>query len=174
MNPIILTASGKFFNFLAPEDSDYCIEDIAHALSHINRWTGHTRVPYNVADHSIRVSYVVPKQHALAALLHDSSEAFCGDVASPLKAMLSEYKEIEQRVEKAIFAKFGIEFPYSKEVKKADQILLLTERRDLLPATEDPFTIGDLKPLKDRIWPLKNREAREAFLVRFYQLTEKK
>jgi uncharacterized protein len=172
MNPIILTNSGKFFSFVSPEDSDYCIEDIAHALSHINRWTGHTRVPYNVADHSVRVSHVVPKKHALAALLHDASEAFCGDVASPLKAMLSEYKEIEQRVEKAIFAKFGVEYPYHTDVKRADQILLLTERRDLLPVTEEQLTIGDLKPLKERIWPLKNREAREAFLQRFMELTK--
>ena|ERR1700741_2226348 len=171
MNPVILTNSGNYFNFLYPEDSNYTIEDIAHALSHINRWTGHTRVPYNVADHSVRVSLLVPKRMALCALLHDASEAFCGDVSSPLKAMLPEYKEIEQRVEKAIFSKFGIDYPYPKEVKIADLTLLVTERRDLLPAGDD-IVIDGIKPLKERIWPLKNRESKEAFLNRFRELTE--
>lgn len=173
MNPIILTNNGTFFDFTNPEDYHYDIETISHALSHINRWTGHTRVPYNVCDHSYRVSMILSKQHALAGLLHDASEAFCGDVASPLKHLLGDsYKLIEQRVEKAIFKQFNIDYPYSEEVKKADLILLVTERRDLLTAEGGELIIEGIKPLKERIWPRKNREAREAFLRRYWELTQ--
>lgn len=174
MTPEILTNSGKYFNFLQPEDYDYNIEEIAHALSHVNRYSGHTRVPYNVADHALRVSYLVPPEFALDALCHDNSEAYLGDVASPLKQLLGDYKTIESKVEMAIAKHFNLRFPHPPCVKHADYVMLVTEKRDLLPFSEPWEHFKEFKPLKERIWPLKNREAREAFLARFYELTENK
>lgn len=174
MTPCILSNSGKYFNFLSPQDYDYTIEEIAHALSHINRYTGHSRVPYNVADHSVRVSYLVPKKYALDGLMHDCSEAFLGDVSSPLKQLLNDYKIIEEKVERAIANHFSLEYPHPPCVKIADYTMLVTEKRDLLPYSEPWDDFKQFTPLQERIWPLKNREAREAFLARFYELTEKK
>ena len=60
MQPTILTAAGRYFDFLAPERSVIGIDEIAHALSNICRFTGHTRDFYSVAEHSVHVSRLVP------------------------------------------------------------------------------------------------------------------
>jgi len=52
----IRTFTGKKFWPLAPIGNDLDIEDIAHALSLVCRFTGHTYCFYSVADHSLRVS----------------------------------------------------------------------------------------------------------------------
>lgn len=37
----IMLASGRYFDLLDPEGSQFGIEDIAHALAHLCRYTGH-------------------------------------------------------------------------------------------------------------------------------------
>ncbi|MEM4379972.1 MAG: hypothetical protein QXL01_04720, partial [Thermoplasmatales archaeon] len=86
MEPWIETYSGKKFDYLAQSELD--IEDIAHALSNLCRFNGHTRVFYSVAEHSVNVSSMVPPELKIAALLHDAAEAYIGDVPSPLKQLI--------------------------------------------------------------------------------------
>lgn len=43
MTPDILTAAGRYFDFLRPHECQIGIDEIAHALSHICRFTGHVR-----------------------------------------------------------------------------------------------------------------------------------
>lgn len=133
MSRTILTVAGRYFDFERPEDHPYDIKEIAHALSQVNRYTGHTRYPYSVAQHSVLASYQVPKEMALTALLHDASEAYLGDVSTHLKALLPEYKVIEQRTEAQLAKVFGTIFPLPVEVKVADARMLMTEVRDLMP-----------------------------------------
>jgi hypothetical protein len=174
MKPTILTAGGTYFDFKNPEQSVIKIEDIAHALSHICRFTGHCREFYSVAQHSVFVSLEVPEEHALAGLLHDASEAFIGDVSSPLKHLLPDYKALEKSIETAVLAHFGLPAQLPSEVKHADLVLLATEQRDLMNMPSDSgqwAVLNGIKPLSYQIYGLGPRAAREMFLDRYYELT---
>lgn len=131
MEPTILTSTGQYFRFRHPEEHKYDIEEIAHALSHVCRYTGHCKEFYSVAQHSVLVAMSLPPALQFQGLMHDASEAYLGDVSSPLKSLLPEYKALEERVERAISKSFGMPFPLDPQVKVADMRMLMTEKRDL-------------------------------------------
>ena len=117
------------------------IEVIAHALAQINRFTGHASRPYSVAEHSVLVCDIVAARggnlHAqMAALLHDAHEAFCGDVATPIKwALGAPWLGLENMHALAVREAFAIKtahVAHRAAVKQADMIALATERRDLM------------------------------------------
>lgn len=167
----IQTAGGKSFDLLKPGTWMIEIEDIAHALSHVCRFAGHTRAFYSVAQHSVMVSCLVPKEHALAGLLHDAAEAYIGDLTSPLKGLLPAFREIEDNIQTCITKRFGLQ-GLPESVKQADLVMLATERRDLLIDQAEPWPMLEgVQPLKARIKPFSPNRALHAFLDRFEQLT---
>ena len=132
-----------------------CIEEVAHALAQINRFTGHARRPYSVAEHSMLVATIAAGEGAspvqqLAALLHDAHEAYVGDLASPAKwAIGNAWEVFEHSQEVAVHNALGIRsamVAHRNAIKRWDLIALATERRDLLnfdPATSAPWPILD-------------------------------
>lgn len=169
--PDILTASGNYFNFIKPADNVILVTDIAHALAHVCRFAGHTREFYSVAQHSVLASLIVPPEDAMAALFHDATEAYIGDVARPLKQLLPDYQAIEERLHGDIFAKLGLPAELPPSVKHADLVMLATEQRDLMPHHDDEWTlIAGIDPLPDRIEPLSPWVACTMFLDRYRQL----
>jgi hypothetical protein len=178
MRPTILTNAGTYFNFLNPEASHIDIDTIAHALANICRFTGHTTSFYSVAQHSVLVSYLVAPEHALAGLLHDAAEAFLGDVASPLKQLLPDYKAIEARVEASVLARFGFPTTLSDAVRVADQLALALalEQRDIMPPHDDTWPCQSLldnapKAIREiNISPETPAIARRVFKARFQAL----
>lgn len=134
-NDILLpTYSGKFFKVNNPKINDIVIEDIAHHLSNIGRFTGSAFRFYSVAEHSLMVSYLFDDLLlAKVALLHDSAEAYVGDVISPIKRHLPQYQSLEQKILSAIQSRFSVlldlELDSLSMVKLADQFALVQEGR---------------------------------------------
>lgn len=169
----ILTAGGRHFDYLDPRPEDLDILDIAQGLANECRYAGHTRAFYSVAQHAWLASQLVPREHALEALLHDAAEAYCKDIPRPLKLLLPDYQAIEARVECVIRARFGLPARMSPAVKFADRIMLATERRDLMPADDTPWEILDgIEPLPRRITAVHAGRAQAMFLRRYIELTE--
>lgn len=175
MIPATLTVSNEYFNFLSPKASRIFVYDIIHALSNVCRFGGHCRTFYSVAQHSVMVSRIDPKERGEGVLFHDAAEAFIGDCQSPLKQLLPDYQEIEKRVEAAIFPKLNIEFPLHESIKHADLVMLATERRDLMPANDDVWEIiEDIEPLPEKIEPLSPEAARFQFGNRYLEINRER
>ncbi|MEO0485291.1 MAG: metal-dependent phosphohydrolase [Pseudomonadota bacterium] len=167
--PTILCRGGAYFDLADPEGSDIHVEDIAHALSHLCRFTGHARQFYSVAEHCVHASHLVPPEFALEALMHDAAEAYVGDVAAPLKALLPDYRRIEARVERAIRRRFNLPLGTSAAVKRADLEMLRAEQV-LVMSNHDDWGLDHyvFPPLCVECWPPVR--ARAAFLDRFREL----
>lgn len=165
----IQLASGSYFDYEDPWHSEFTIEDIAEGLSKLCRFNGHCRGFYSVAEHSVYVSYLVPKEDARAANMHDSPEAFTGDFPTPLKRLLPDFAKIEKNIEKAVLHRFNIE-ELPESVKVADRIMLATENYHLLTGDDWPVLTG-IKPIQDfHIQCLPPEQAKDFFLARFYEL----
>lgn len=169
----ITTLSGRLFDILKPEEYEFDVEEIGTALSNLCRYTGHVNRFYSVAEHSVLVSRIVPDRVALSALFHDASEAYLGDVSSPLKKLLPEYRAIEERVQQAIFNYFGLSYPIPDVVHEADKRMYWKERQ----------TVAD-NGIRDKVWHQDLRATRKVeavgmaphmakrmFLARYRELT---
>lgn len=168
--PTIILSGGTYFDFEAPGESEFTIQDIAHGLAHICRFGGQCDPFYSVAEHSVHVSTIVPPEHALAGLLHDAAEAFCGDMVKPMKMLCPDYVAVEKRVERAILARFGIdELPPT--IKAADIQMLATEQRHLMN-NRDEWESCEGGEARDMVLPCWSPyEARQRFVARFFDLT---
>jgi hypothetical protein len=162
--------SGAWFDFCAPAASDFTIDDIAHGLANICRYSGQCSRFYSVAEHSILVSETAVG-FEFEALLHDAAEAFLGDITRPLKQMLPEYKRIEATVERAILDRFGIIGSLPPQVKKADLRVLAAEQKQIMPEGTDGWVRGQkVDPAPIVVRHLLPDEAKCAFLERFEAL----
>jgi hypothetical protein len=129
--------TGGAFNFADPDSSVYDIDDIAFALARVARFNGHTSCMYSVAEHSMYVADILPRELAFQGLMHDAHEAFMGDISSPMKAHLGAFMyAFEDRVAHAVRRRFGLPTKLDPRVKVADYAALLAERRDLLPSKD--------------------------------------
>lgn len=165
----IRTLSGRYVDLAAPDPAQVHLDDIAHALGAICRFTGQTSAFYSVAQHSLMVASLVPHELRLRALLHDATEAYLQDLPTPVKALLPGYADLEVRVWGAIAAHFGLEAIdrlADPIIKQADRVALRIEMRDLFPAGYPEMV--DLPPppaglaITEAMTPV---QARESFLA---------
>lgn len=120
--------SGVYINIFNPNPEHFLIEDIAHGLSMMPRFGGHIPVWYSVADHSIACCYYTNKrQERFELLMHDASEAYLMDIVSPIKRLLGNYKDIEDKFMNIISNKFGFQYPLSDFTKSIDKQQLEVE-----------------------------------------------
>ena len=157
------TYIGIKFHYRNPVPDEVCIEDIAHHLSLLCRFTGACKVFYSVAEHSVRVAELVPPRLKLSALLHDAAEAYTNDIASPVKYS-HKLDETEKAIMDVIITKYHIT-PDDVVVEEADHVLVATEARDLMHNTDDWRKLPE--PLTDKIFPWEPSDAEASFLTYF-------
>lgn len=146
----IQTFTGVAFDIVTPSSELVRLRDIAHALSMLCRFCGHTREFMSVGEHSVHVASIAQqRQHSLQVqrlcLLHDAPEAYAADLPRPVKylpGLRKQYALVEGRLEKAIFERFGLtEIAQDHEawdqLKEIDNQLCATEKKQLLMPESD-------------------------------------
>jgi hypothetical protein len=129
---IIMTFTGRIVHPLAITPDDIDIRDIAHALSMKCRYTGHCKKHYSVGQHSVLMARWPLPGPAAWRLLHDTSEAYLPDIASPIKGRFPLMKRAEAAILRAVATKFNLpayETVYP-QVHQADTWLLTWEGRN--------------------------------------------
>lgn len=188
--PWIETSTGRRFHLLDPRPEDLSIEDIAHAQSNLCRFTGHVRKYYSVAEHSVRVSWLLEREgHSPRVqawgLIHEIDEPYLGDISTPLKYALGHevLRLLSNKYIQAAQEKFPFLGPYPHaEIKQADVVLLVTEKRDLLTAGNtytwrQHYTgltgLPVPEPLPEKIDPWSPDEAYSEFVLRWDELLDR-
>jgi hypothetical protein len=164
------TRKGIAYWPLDPLPEEVHIEDIAHSLAQQCRFGGHCERFYSVAEHSVLVSYMVPTQHAFAALMHDATEAYVCDLPRPLKRSIRQYEEIEACNWVAIARKFRLAVELPAEVKAADNQILWSEREQLMSECSLLWGMPDDTGERIHIAGWIPNLARSMFLNRFKEL----
>jgi uncharacterized protein len=179
--PYLQTVSGRWVNPIDPDPQQFDIEDIARALGNLCRFGGHCRVFYSVAQHSVIVSELVEQrggdvEDVFAALMHDASEAYLGDMPHPLKhrsALGAVFKEAEDHLEAALREHFAIK-PGVAEIKRADRALLAAERRAFSAERWAWPELEGVEPLDIELEALSPDESERAFMRRFAELAARR
>jgi len=137
-------------------DPVYRLNDIAHSLSQICRFNGHTQRFYSVAEHSVNVSAVCEhlwgKRLAYYGLLHDATEAYISDLPRPVKAMFPEIKKLEKEIWESMLEFFGLEKLSDADAKKivlADDMVLRIEAISLMQTHSWAYDLPNLNDMTD-------------------------
>jgi hypothetical protein len=140
----MLTSTGKdhYLSGCGAWMNEIDVFDIAHALAQINRFCGHARRPYSVAEHSLLCADLAQREGKsdlvqLLCLVHDAHEAYTGDQASPAKNAIglswAAFEHLQaDRVRRYLQVTTGFAV-HRQLVHHYDLVALSTERRDLMP-----------------------------------------
>ena len=163
----IETHSARYFQYLHPNPENLLIEDIAHGLSHICRFSGQCLEFYSVAQHSCIVHDNAPDHLKLEGLLHDASEAYISDIPRPVKTIIPQIKELEHRIQMQVSQRFKFSFPYSNQIQLLDTQLMLAEAQQLF-TQQVAWWVDGLDPLDVIVTPCWTPKlAKSEFLRRF-------
>jgi 5'-deoxynucleotidase YfbR-like HD superfamily hydrolase len=160
----IMTYTGVRFPLIKPEVRHFKLVDIAHALSLVNRYGGHTKYRYSVALHCLlgaekMLEDGLSYRLQLLFMLHDAPEAYYGDIPKPLKVILGDvYASLEDYALERIWEAFGIEPPTEEEweiVKEYDSVVFANE----FPVLMVNPSGYDVEPRNDGLRIMKEDEA---------------
>lgn len=162
------TYSGRKFWPVDPRPEEVFIEDIAHALSMICRFGGHSLVFYSVAQHSVLVARNLRREHKRWGLMHDASESYVMDIPRPLKYFIPGYKGIENNVMRAISLRYGLgDMP--ADIKRVDNAILADEMSQLMAPPPEEWHLPE-PPLGINIKPWGPKRAKTEFMKEFTKL----
>jgi hypothetical protein len=170
----IATFTGGYFDFVDLESNVFSIEDIAQGLSNVCRFGGQCPRFYSVAQHSALVYRLLrdvldvdSPTIFMQGLLHDGTEAFLGDMVTPLKRMLPAYGDLERRLQHIIMAKFGLPPDLHPLVRKADLMALSIEKRELLRNRDDWVVLEGVETVEWSLIPAPPTVARAMFIAEY-------
>ncbi len=156
--------SGGHLDFSNMRPQDFNPLDIAHSLSCLPRFNGHTNVFFSEAQHALLVSDILPVELSFNGLLVNASKAYVG--SSPIFRLLAESMTIRNKVDDAICDAFHL--PHmSEEVQAANNLATAIEMRDLMNFTPKGIDIPDLPYFQKKLVPLSLEEAKDQYLERF-------
>lgn len=149
--PWIETYTGVEFPLIDVDPDKINIADISHALAQECRFAGHCSRFYSVAEHCVHVYYeairreIRDEETLKAIILHDASEAYLKDLPRPLKMVLPEYRQIEGRLQAAIYEKFGVNYTceIDSQIKEVDYAVLKRESQILMASRGENWLWGD-------------------------------
>ena len=159
----IHTFSGIAFDLRDPQPAMLRLDDIIHSLSLMNRFNGAALFPYSVAQHSLHVASLLPPELRLEGLLHDAAEAYIGDMVSPLKQVMPEYKAVEAGISALVAEVFGLAYPEPRLVKESDLAVLAAEREQVLGPSYGPWFKDFPEPAAISIRPRDWLEVKASF-----------
>lgn len=178
MSDCITTFSKVRFNPLNPKKEDILVDDIAHALSLMTRANGHFPEFYSVAQHSIfcceeALARGYSNRVALACLLHDASEAYMADIIRPVKKHLSEYLEIEEKLQTFIYRNFIGEDLSDEELKLVSFIDNAMLYNEFIHYMDEELNIDKVELLSSPDFKFTNfKEVEDKFKELFYKLVD--
>jgi uncharacterized protein len=181
-------ASGKQVDLINPAHNQIDINDIAHHLAGIIRFSGLTRngIGSSVAAHSIWVAdYLYQRTRcpllAMHGLLHDAHEAYTGDITSPVKSVpgiREVLKPLCDNLQQVILDALHIpdlnEHQHA-QVKSADMASLAVEAHYLMKSKGSnwPSVINADIEMDDLNMLLMNQPAgKERFIISFQWLNK--
>lgn len=169
---------GRKVSLLNPQPEQIYASDIIHALCRIPRFGGHIKALYTVGHHTLLVVSLVSEKtdrnpyYEKYALLHDTPEAFLGDIISPLKYYLGDiYKDLENRFFEVICERFGFNpylIPDKDVIKEVDKYACEIEHyflqvNEINPELEEKYAGYKEFILQTPIW------AAESYLNSLFQ-----
>ena len=168
-HPYIWTFTGKrlYPDNLTPDSID--IVDIANGLGRASRFGNQNEVFLSVAQHSMLIAALLPKELRLWALFHDASEAYTGDLTKPFKNSIHDFKELENKLNRVIWDRFGLKGDIPAEVKDIDARVVIDEAQQTFLIVPDWATAYDKDKMDVKIDQLMNsKEARFWWLFTYY------
>lgn len=138
----IRTNDGRLVDLLNITKEDVIPEVLIHSICLLNRFTGHTRYPYSVGQHTLNLVNYVPDHLKMAAMIHDWQEAWFNDLASPLKRELPAYKSHEKLAGVVVASVMQVSPDHLEELDFYDKSIYANER-DALFDHIDERGMGD-------------------------------
>lgn len=162
----VAMSTGQMWSVMNPLPEDVDIRSIAAGLSRQCRYGGQLRDDvefYSVAEHCVLMTewardqgLLIWREDALKLFLHDASEAYCGDMPSPAKEIMPEFKSWENLTQAACEKAFGLDIATKsgigiskEEIKAIDRRIRIDERKALIL---DPALSLSMER-QDKIWP---------------------
>lgn len=149
----VQTYGDGIFDLQNPSETLYITpRAIAHSLSNLPRFAGHTHIRWSVAHHVMTVDTIIDQlahEDSLPrirpyALLHDAAEVITGDIPAPV---INHMKDdlgfdfrtlVELPILQQIYNAFKLPAPLAEDldlIREADAYALRIERRELMDSS---------------------------------------